>query len=59
MNNNVNDKNKQEFEQLMQNSQTDTDKYYYDSKNPFVKIFLLILGIIIIVGCLFLFVFSK
>ncbi len=55
--NNVNEKNAQEFETLMKNAQTDVDKYYYDSKNPFVKIVLIILACIIIVGCLLLFVF--
>lgn len=39
-----------EFEDLMQKSSTDVDKYYYDSKNPLVRIILVVLGGIIIFG---------
>lgn len=54
-NRDVNEKNAREFEDLMEKSSTDVDKFYYDSKNPFVKIILIVLALIIIVGCFFLF----
>lgn len=56
--NSVNEKNAKEFEELMKDSSTDVDKYYYDSKNPFVKLLLIVLACIIIVGCLLMFVFK-
>lgn len=54
-NRDVNEKNAREFEDLMEKSSTNVDKFYYDSKNPFVRIILIVLALIIIVGCFFLF----
>lgn len=45
----VNKKNREDFETLMQESSTKKDAYW-DSNNPAVKIVLLIIGTIIIVG---------
>lgn len=47
-----NKKNRQDYEQLMKDSSTNLDGYW-DKNNPFVKIFLFILGIIIIFGVVF------
>ncbi len=51
----VNKKKAEEFENLMEKSSTDLDLYYYDSKNPLVRLLLIILGLIIIVGCAVIF----
>lgn len=45
----VNKKNREDFETLMQESSTKKDAYW-DSNNPAVRIVLLIIGTIIIVG---------
>ena len=47
MNTESNDKNKAEFETIMDNAAVKTDDYY-DKNNPFVKIILLLLGLFII-----------
>ena len=51
----VNEKNASEFENLMKESSTDVDKYFYDSKNPVVIIILLALAAIIVFGCFIIF----
>lgn len=45
----VNKKNREDFEDLMQESSTKKDMYW-DSNNPAVRIVLLIIGAIILVG---------
>ncbi|MBR3145870.1 MAG: hypothetical protein IKF47_01265 [Bacilli bacterium] len=45
----VNKKNREDFENLMQESSSKRDAYW-DSNNPAVRIVLLIIGTIIIVG---------
>ena len=45
----VNKKNREDFENLMQESSTKKDMYW-DSNNPAVRIVLLIVGAIILVG---------
>lgn len=45
----VNKKNREDFETLMQESSTRKDAYW-DSNNPAVRIVLLLIGIIIVVG---------
>lgn len=45
----VNKKNREDYENLIRESSTKKDAYW-DSNNPIVKLFLLIVGIIIIVG---------
>lgn len=52
----VNQKNAEAFNTLMQESSTDVDKFYYDKNNSIVRILLIILGIIIILGCLIVFI---
>ena len=47
-----NKKNRVDYENLMRDSSTQLDGYW-DSNNPFVKVLLLILGIIIVVGSIF------
>ena len=54
----INKKNRENYENLMQDSSTNLDGYW-DKNNAFVKLILLILGIVIIVGagyyiCVFL-----
>ena len=45
----INKKNKEDFEKLMEESSTNKDAYW-DSNNPIVKIVLLLIGVIIIIG---------
>ena len=45
----VNKKNREDFEDLMQESSTKKDMYW-DSNNPAVRVILLIVGAIILVG---------
>jgi len=47
-----NKKNREDFEQLMKDSVPNHDDYW-DRSNPFVKILLLILGVIIILGVIY------
>lgn len=54
----VNKKNSDEYDKLMQESATDLDKYYYDKNNPIVKIILLVLGIFIVVGTVAILVYG-
>ena len=44
--------NREDYEKLMKESSTNRDGYW-DSNNPFVKIFLLGLGVVIILGALY------
>ena len=48
----VNKENREEYEKLMQDSSTQLEGYY-DKKNPFVILLLLILGSIIILGVIY------
>ena len=50
----VNRRNREEYEQLMEESSTQLDGYY-DKNNWFVKILLFGLLVIIVVGCLIVF----
>ena len=47
-----NKQNRENYEQLMKESSTNRDGYW-DKNNPFVKILLLVLAIIIIVGVVY------
>lgn len=47
-----NKRNREDFEKLMKESSTNLDGYW-DKNNPFVKIILLILGVLIIAGAIF------
>ena len=47
-----NKKNREDFEQLMKDSSTNLDGYW-DSKNIFVRILLLILLVIIVIGSIY------
>lgn len=47
-----NKKNREEFEKLMEDSSTNKDGYW-DSNNIFVRLLLLVLGIIIIAGVVY------
>ena len=48
----VNKQKREEYEQLMKDSSTQLDGYY-DKKNPFVKLLLLVLAVIIILGVVY------
>lgn len=48
----VNRKNREDYENLMKNASTQLDGYW-DRNNSFVKLFLCILGLIIILGVLY------
>ena len=48
----INKKNRENYEQLMKESSVNLDGYY-DKKNPFVKILLLLLGVVIIGGVIY------
>lgn len=48
----INKKNREDYEQLMKEASVNLDGYY-DKKNPFVKILLLLLGIVIIGGVIY------
>ena len=48
----INQKNKEEYEKLMEESATNLDGYW-DKNNPFVKILLLVLALIIIAGAIY------
>lgn len=48
----VNKKNREDYENLMKNSSTQLDNYW-DRNNIFVKLLLLILGIIIVIGVIY------
>lgn len=48
----INKKNREDYENLMKESSSKKDMYW-DSNNPFVKIFLLFVGAIIVVGSLY------
>lgn len=48
----INKKNREDYEQLMKESSVNLDGYY-DKKNPFVRILLLLLGVVIIGGVIY------
>ena len=48
----VNKKKREEFEQLMKDSSTKTEDYW-DKNNLFVRLLLLVLGIIIVLGVIY------
>ena len=48
----INKKNREDYEKLMKEASTNLDGYW-DKNNTFVKLLLLILGIIIVVGVIF------
>jgi hypothetical protein len=48
----INKKNRENYEQLMKESSVNLDGYY-DKKNPFVRILLLLLGIVIVGGVIY------
>lgn len=55
----INKKNREDYEKLMRDPSTNLDGYW-DKNNTFVKLLLLILGIIIVVGVIFfLYQYSK
>lgn len=49
----VNKKNQEEYNKLMNEASSNTD-IYYDKKNPVIKIILLVLAIIIVLGVFFI-----
>ena len=49
---NFNKNKREDYEKLMQESSTNKDGYW-DSNSPFLRIFLLVLGVIIVVGSLY------
>ena len=49
----VNKKNQEEYNKLMNEASSDKD-LYYDRKNPVIKLILLVLAIIIILGVFFI-----
>ena len=48
----VNKEKREEYEQLMKDSSTQLDGYY-DRKNPFVRLLLLVLAVIIVLGVIY------
>ena len=48
----INKKNRENYEQLMRESSVNLDGYY-DKKNPFVRILLLLLGVVIVGGVIY------
>lgn len=48
----INKKNREDYEQLMKESSVNLDGYY-DKKNPFVRILLLLLGVVIVGGVIY------
>ena len=48
----VNKEKREEYENLMKDSSTQLDGYW-DSKNPFVILLLLVLGVIVILGVIY------
>ena len=48
----VNKEKREEYEQLMKDSQTNLDGYW-DKSNSFVRLLLLVLGVIIILGVIY------
>ena len=48
----INKQHREDYEKLMEDSSTKLDGYW-DKNNPFVKILLLILGVIIILGVIY------
>ena len=48
----INKKNRENYEQLMKESSVNLDGYY-DKKNPFVRILLLLLGVVIVGGVIY------
>ncbi len=48
----INKKNRENYEQLMKESSVNLDDYY-DKKNPFVRILLLLLGVVIVGGVIY------
>lgn len=49
----INKKNREDYEKLMEESSSKKDMYW-DSKNPFVKIILFIIGTVIIAGAIYI-----
>ena len=49
----INKKNREDFENLMKESSTKKDMYW-DSNNPFVKLVLGLIGLIIIIGAAYI-----
>lgn len=47
-----NKKNREDFEDLMEKSSVNKDGYW-DSNNPFVKLTLIIIGLVIVAGALY------
>ncbi len=54
----VNKKNSDDYEKLMQQSSTDLDRYYWDRKSPVVRILLLVLFVIIVLGAIGIFIWA-
>ena len=54
----VNEKNSEDYEKLMKASSTDVDRYYWDRKNPAVRILLMILFAIVILGSIGIFIWA-
>ncbi len=54
----VNKKNSEDYENLMKQSSTDVDRYYWDRGNPTIKIFLLVLLGIIVIGAIGIFIWA-
>ncbi len=54
----VNKKNSEDYEKLMQKASTDIDRYYWDRKSPIIRILLLVLFIIIVIGAIGIFIWA-
>ena len=54
----VNKKNSEDYDNLMKQSSTDVDRYYWDRKNPAVMIILLVLLVIIVIGAIGIFIWA-
>ena len=54
----VNKKNSDDYNKLMNESSTNIDRYYWDRKNPIIKILLLILFFVIVLGSIAIFMWA-
>ncbi len=54
----VNKKNSDDYNKLMNESSTNIDRYYWDRKNPIIKILLLILFFAIVLGSIAIFMWA-
>ncbi len=54
----VNKKNSDDYNKLKNESSTNIDRYYWDRKNPIIKILLLILFFAIVLGSIAIFMWA-